>query len=140
MGRKAIDLTGQWFGRLEVVGRADAAGAGRAVWLCRCRCGGEANVMGHNLRTGRTVSCGCALADANKVRHIKARQPNGAPSRKHKPMGVLRKITFQGRTQGLQDWARELDVNYQLIQYRLDKGWSVGKALTTPSRKSLKLP
>ena len=44
-------------------------------------------------------------------------------------------ITFNGKTQSMMDWARELNVNYQLIQYRLKHGWDVAKTLTTPSRK-----
>lgn len=101
--------------------------------------------MGHNLRAGRTTSCGCALADANKARAARPIRQVGhlklVADRKRKPRGVMRKITFNGKTQGLQDWARELGVNYQLIQYRLDNGWSAARALTTPSRKkAVKLP
>lgn len=95
--------------------------------------------MGHNLRAGRTTSCGCALADANKARRTKpirqVKHLKLVAERQRKPMGVMRKITYQGKTQGLQEWARELGVNYQLIQYRLDNGWELGRALTTPSRK-----
>lgn len=95
--------------------------------------------MGHNLRAGRTTSCGCALADANKARQTTPLRRVGhmklVAERKRKPMGVMRKITYEGRTQGLQDWARELGVSYQTIQYRLNHGWSVADAMTTPSRK-----
>jgi hypothetical protein len=58
--------------------------------------------------------------------------------RKPKPKGVVRNITHQGKSQGLQEWARELGMSYQTIQYRLDNGWSVKRALTTPSRKWVK--
>jgi hypothetical protein len=139
MGRHAIDLTGQWFGRLEVLHRANVEGADRAAWLCRCRCGNQTTVLTHNLRTGRTTSCGCALADANKARASKPIRQVGhmklVAERKPKPKGVVRNITHQGKSQGLQDWARELGMSYQAIQYRLDNGWSVKRALTTPSRK-----
>ncbi len=38
---KFIDLTGQRFGRLVVVGCADRDNRGRAKWRCRCDCGKE---------------------------------------------------------------------------------------------------
>lgn len=139
MGRHAVDLTGQWFGRLEVMGRGGSYQAAHAKWMCRCRCGQQVEVMGQHLRTGRTTSCGCALADANKARASKPIRQVGhlklVAERKPKPKGVVRNITHQGKTQGLQDWARELGMKYQTIQYRLDNGWSVKRALTTPSRK-----
>lgn len=95
--------------------------------------------MRQHLLAGGTTSCGCALADLNKVRasapDYQDQHPRLVAARKPKPKGVVRKITFNGKTQGLQDWARELGVNYQLIQYRLDNKWSVAKALSTPSRK-----
>lgn len=31
----------------------------RQQWLCRCRCGNEIIVLGHRLRKGITLSCGC---------------------------------------------------------------------------------
>ena len=61
MGRRAIDLTNQRFGRLVVIGRADpACDAQRcARWHCRCDCGRETDVSSCNLRSGHTLSCGC---------------------------------------------------------------------------------
>jgi hypothetical protein len=140
MGRKALDLVGQWFGRLEVLERAGSYRNTHAMWRCRCRCGVEVVVVGKNIRSGNTQSCGCALVQLNKLRAKNAPKKlqhlSVVPqTRKAKPKGVVRNIKFNGKTQGLQDWARELGVNYQLIQYRLDNGWSVAKALSTPSRK-----
>ena len=54
-----MDLTGRSFGRLTVIGRAGSTQYGQATWLCRCECGNESTVGGSNLRSGRTVSCGC---------------------------------------------------------------------------------
>ncbi len=41
-------------------------------------------------------------------------------------------ITYNGRTQCLADWAAELNMRRQTLQYRLRLGWSVERALTTP--------
>lgn len=56
---RAIDLTGQKFGRLAVIQRHGSSKDGKATWFCRCDCGNEAVVMGKLLRNGATRSCGC---------------------------------------------------------------------------------
>ena len=43
-------------------------------------------------------------------------------------------ITYKGVTDNLCSWAKKIGVKYQLIKYRLDKGWSVEKALETPPK------
>lgn len=64
-----IDLVGQSFGRLMVLGRAGIASNRRATWRCRCVCGRETIVIGGDLRSGRTRSCGC-LRKELRVRKI----------------------------------------------------------------------
>lgn len=54
-----IDLTGQRFGRLIVLHRAENDRNGLARFACRCDCGQERTVRGQDLRRGRQVSCGC---------------------------------------------------------------------------------
>ena len=56
---KLIDLTGQRFGRLTVMERAENAKDGHARWLCKCDCGGEIIVVRGDLRDGKVKSCGC---------------------------------------------------------------------------------
>lgn len=41
-------------------------------------------------------------------------------------------ITYNGITDNICSWAKRLGVNYQLLHYRLKRGWSVEKTLTTP--------
>jgi hypothetical protein len=53
------DLTGQIFERLTVIKRHGKDGRGEALWLCKCECGNETIVLGSNLRTKHTRSCGC---------------------------------------------------------------------------------
>jgi hypothetical protein len=56
---RVIDLTGQIFGRLTVVERAENAPSGASRWYCKCSCGGETITHSSDLRTGLTISCGC---------------------------------------------------------------------------------
>lgn len=55
-----IDLTGQRFGKLTVVQRAENTKTGQAQWLCRCDCGNEIVVRRGNLQSGNTETCGCS--------------------------------------------------------------------------------
>lgn len=67
MGNRRIeDLTGQTFGLLTVIQRAESRN-GRTRWLCRCACGGEKEVAARDLKAGRVKSCGC-------LRHNRSRQ------------------------------------------------------------------
>ena len=59
-----IDLTGQRFGRLQVVCRGSNPG-GQAVWVCECDCGGAITTCSSGLRRGDTLSCGCVAAAAS---------------------------------------------------------------------------
>jgi hypothetical protein len=56
---KANKLDGQTFHKLTVIERSGIARNGKIKWLCRCDCGKEAIVVGTDLITGNTKSCGC---------------------------------------------------------------------------------
>lgn len=59
------DLTGQKFGRLTVLDRLHNYHEKNACWLCVCECGNLAKVNTPNLRSGRTMSCGCLRKEVN---------------------------------------------------------------------------
>ena len=56
------DETGKRYGRWTVIAFA-ANHNGKSYWKCRCDCGVEKDVMGKNLRNGRSQSCGCLMAE-----------------------------------------------------------------------------
>ena len=63
-GHRLIDETGKTYGWLTVLEKAPSppvlAGENKlALWRCRCRCGRERIVKGHDLRRGLVKSCGC---------------------------------------------------------------------------------
>lgn len=63
---KAIDLTGERYGRLVVLGpEKDADGSVRG-WRCRCDCGRISVFQKGNLRAGATKSCGCLQREQRK--------------------------------------------------------------------------
>lgn len=57
-GPVAEDLTGQQFGKLLVLSRAENR-KGRSAWLCRCACGQLHVAAAHDLKSGHVGSCGC---------------------------------------------------------------------------------
>lgn len=64
-GSKPKDMTGLTFGKLTVI--AIGEGTGRhTYWDCLCQCGKKSTVSGDQLRSGKTTSCGCRRAEANK--------------------------------------------------------------------------
>lgn len=58
LGKGALDLTGQRFGRLVALSPAERR-RGLIYWLCRCDCGQTTTVLTASLRAGVTISCGC---------------------------------------------------------------------------------
>lgn len=55
---KRYDITGQRFGKLLVLGRAESRGPGRTMWECLCDCGNRKDIRGDALKDECTKSCG----------------------------------------------------------------------------------
>lgn len=55
MHSRRLDLTGDQYADLTVIG----AGKSKGSWRCRCRCGNEIETSTNNLRTASVMSCGC---------------------------------------------------------------------------------
>lgn len=45
------------------------------------------------------------------------------------------RITFRGKTQTVSQWAREAGLPWNCLLWRLRSGWSIERALTSPSKK-----
>jgi hypothetical protein len=56
---KRLNLLGHRYGRLSVIAEAGLSPHGKTLWRCQCDCGTEKVVVGGDLRSGRTTSCGC---------------------------------------------------------------------------------
>ena len=60
---KFIDLTGQKFNRLTVLGLGERNSSGQVQWKCKCECGNIVLATTTYLKTGHTKSCGCYNAE-----------------------------------------------------------------------------
>lgn len=65
-GSIAEDLTGRVFGDLTVLKRTKNR-RGRTCWICRCRCGKLKAVTAHELKAGKTKSCGCRIHTTKRM-------------------------------------------------------------------------
>src|SRR5271166_2336152 len=74
-----LNLTNQTFGRLTALYDSGKRVCGKVLWVCRCSCGGFAEVQTTRLQNKHTLSCGCLHREAasrqcqkmtaNNVRH-----------------------------------------------------------------------
>lgn len=76
-----VDLTHQRFGRLIVREEIKPRKRSGAIWWCRCDCGNESAISSHNLRRGKTTSCGCRARETLglRLKHGHARRGHISP-------------------------------------------------------------
>jgi len=72
---KALELTGQRFGRLTVKKKVEEDNRHNINWLCQCDCGNITKVDGSALKRGVTQSCGCLHREiVSKIKHGHAKK------------------------------------------------------------------
>lgn len=66
------DLSGQTFndGQLTVIRKAGFTASKKQIYTCLCKCGTTKDVIGSDLKSGRTKSCGCLKSEAAAERQI----------------------------------------------------------------------
>ncbi len=141
---KVIDLTGQRFGRLVVIERAENDKRGRARWVCRCDCGEQKTISGHNLRNGRARSCGCLQKEVTAQRgkmhgqdgkrlydiwfHMKSRcyNPKIADFKNYGGRGITVCEEWRHDVQAFYDWAMSHGYRDSLTLDRIDNNGPYG--------------
>lgn len=67
-----MDLSGQKFGRLLVIGKVKKkSSSGEYYYQCNCDCGNTHFVIGGNLKSGSVASCGCLARELSSKRSHK---------------------------------------------------------------------
>lgn len=82
--------------------------------------------------TTRHYSCGKCSECLEKGWIFHCRWATDAEQHRNKSNN--RHLTFRGRTMCVVDWAHECGIKVSTLFARLNKGWSVKRALTTPTR------
>lgn len=70
MGKDRSSLVGRKFHRLTVLAFHSKDESNNRRWLCRCECGVEKILLGSNLKSGDTKSCGCLKKELNSCWNI----------------------------------------------------------------------
>lgn len=60
---KALELSGEKFGKLTVIEKTDKKQNGSILWKCKCDCGSYTYVKASHLKAGNTTSCGRCLSN-----------------------------------------------------------------------------
>lgn len=86
LSRNVIDMTGQKFGHLIVIKKDKTDKRGEMKWLCKCDCGNPdlISVLGSNLRTGHTQSCGCDRMSHGEIAVLNLLKENNIPFEQEK--------------------------------------------------------
>lgn len=63
---KAIDMTGNKYGRLTCVEKLEERDNGHIQFKFECECGNVVIVRGGDVRQGKTISCGCLKVERVK--------------------------------------------------------------------------
>ena len=66
---KALDITGQVFGNLKAISKAESCN-GKTYWLCECLlCGNQKEIQTSHLISGASEACGCRqqIGDISKL-------------------------------------------------------------------------
>ena len=120
-------LVGRKFGKLTVTSRAESIKFGEPLWNCQCDCGSECQITEYALRNGSIKSCGCY----NEVQQEQNIDKNFAvltPTPKDK-------VEFNGKVKTLSAHAKDNKIGSKAVISRLEEGWDLDKALTTPANK-----
>lgn len=131
------DLTGQIFGRLTVIKRAEdyvsPSGQRKTQWLCQCICGSQPIVVKYSNLTKKNgqKSCGCIKSEKTIQRNKERHQPN--------PCDMLGEYGIGYTSKGEEFWFDKED--YDLIKpyhwWYSDSGYVVARDPETKKNISL---
>jgi hypothetical protein len=90
------DLVGKGFGKLKVNSWASVNKTGNSLWNCTCECGTTVVVVGHQLTSGGTKSCGCLRKVGQARAAASIRLSYGRAARNSVLKGYKTKATKRG--------------------------------------------
>jgi len=67
---KLLNLEGRRFGRWIVLSFAGVNALGKSTWRCLCLCGRKRRIVGSDLISGMSRSCGCYKTDVTRARSL----------------------------------------------------------------------
>ncbi len=138
---KFIDLTGQRFDKLIVIGQCGRDKNGHILWLCRCDCGSETIVISSNLKINYTKSCGCSHIGGNNLKHghcknkIISKIYHAWNDMIQRCNNINHIIIFNNESKCIAAWAEKFNIHKDTLSRRLYiLNWQIEKALLTPTK------
>lgn len=102
---KVVDLTGKRFGKWTVIYRAENNKKGAAMWHCKCDCGYERDVLGTNLRLGRTNGCmRCMCGHTKQSGFSNTKQPGVSNTKIYKVWRNMKQRCFYEKDKSYKDY------------------------------------
>lgn len=101
------DLAGATFGRLQVTRRAADLKGGRVAWECLCKCGACVTVIGKQLLSGKSTSCGCFRSEVAAMRmttHGQGGARNGSRTRTYNSWMNMRMRCYNPNHTRYEQW------------------------------------
>ena len=123
--RSPKDITNQKFGRLTVI-KMDGI-----YCKCKCACGNKHTALKSELLRNDVRSCGCGMRDQQEAFRQSMVKGKRLP---------CRKLTFNGKTLAISEWANQpeviaLGIKRKNIYNRLRRDWPMDTILTTPCKR-----
>lgn len=123
-GSIKLDYTGQRFGKLTVLKPSDNFEPNTPrKWDCICDCGGTASVRGTALKNGTSKSCGCVSLEKLKKGWALAKENS-----------IVKGL--QGSL-SVKDFLKQRGLSTKVVRTRINKGWTIERALETPPDKDV---
>ena len=103
---KKLDLQGQKFGRLHVIGEMPKNKQGNYQWLCLCECGIQKVGRSGDLRNGHTKRCGCLKQEhlGPNPKHGHSRSHNGNGTREYTTWSNIKRRCFNQNAHNYKDY------------------------------------
>lgn len=120
-GKKPIDITGQRFGRLVVLGIGGKTEYGKLLWKCKCDCGNTTVVTKEHLGVC-TNSCGCLKKEVSAER---TRRHGEAKTRLHDLWCSIRQRCTEGGIERSTYFDRGIKVCDEWQVYENFRDWAM---------------
>ena len=124
-------MTGQRFGRLLVIGRAENEPDGQSRWICQCDCGVKKTIRGSHLRQGLVKSCGCLNKELLQSRNIE----KGCDGRTHTRLyriwiNIKKRCNNNHCPAYLKYGGRGIDICGEWESFQAFKAWALSSGYT----------
>lgn len=109
-------------------------------YKCKCDCGKEKLILGYNLKSGHTYSCGCKKNLGNKTGHLKSKTKSGRAyfnMKKHHPNEICDEWMGENGIAEFCKWYEANDNGKFLIRINQNEKFSKDNCIISQSKKGV---